>query len=225
VIAYTEGREPGARWGWLGPLDLDRPGPVTLVAGGPGRLLVTVVDADTGSPLEGARVSLRPPAMPPVSTWQPTDAQGRARFENLPSATFDLRIGADEYLDAFERLETSEATSDAQLERVFALQPASWISVAVDGLPDPLAHHALLVRVVAGHDPGWAYRDRESGVPILSTSVPRGERLRLKIRPGRYRVRYEVKESYTVSPTLEEIESEVVVPPRTEVPVDLRIGG
>jgi 5-hydroxyisourate hydrolase-like protein (transthyretin family) len=196
---------------------------VTIGVGGHGRLDVAVVDADSGSPVAGATVVLRGRQASVFGGARTTDAAGRVSLARVPPGAFELEVWAAGWLAAHERIDIADdavAVAVAAPARVVRLERASWLVLSIANLRSPLAERAVLAWVVGGDDPGWPHRDRTSDLPILRRSF-RGQALRLEVRPGRYRMRFEVKEAHHGSSILRERELDVAVPARGEVEVEL----
>ena len=106
-----------------------------------------------------------------------------------------------------------------RLERSVALAPASWMLVDLDP-PGVAGEHAILALVTSGGDPGWPHRSRREDLPVAGAQFS-GTPVRIKIRPGAYRIRFEVKESHATSPDLAVRELDIVVPQGGEAAIRL----
>ncbi len=163
-------------------------------------------------------MTLRPQPHSSFYAHARTDASGRAVIERLPAGRYQLHVSGGEYGDVVEMVEIA-----GRLERSVALGPASWMTVDLDAPPGDAGEHAILALVTSGGDPGWPHRSRTGDLPIAGAQFS-GKPVRIKILPGAYRVRFEVKESHATSRDLAVRELDIVVPPGGEASVRLPLG-
>jgi len=219
VAALPDGNEA---IGWLGPFELPKGGTMeglALQAGGAESLEVEAVDARSRSPVERFHVALRLESGIP---FLERDGAGKAALRDLPSGNYVLEVDSAEHLAAVESLQLDGEV----VARTIPLERAAWIVVELEGRVGT-AGAAIAATAIAGGDPGWSARTAEGNHPVLVDAHGPGDAqpFRLKIRPGRYTMRFEVatrSADLGIRPLVMR-EIEVSVPPAGESVVKLQI--
>jgi hypothetical protein len=221
VATAAQGKEA---IGWLGPFEVPEEGTVeglTLAAGGAESFDVEAIDVRTRSPVERFHVALR---LESGIALLEQDGAGKVAFRSIPPGSYLLEVNSSEYLSASEGLQL-----DGQpVARVVQLEPAAWIVVELDGRTGT-AGAAFEAVAMSGGDPGWSARTAEGNHPVLVDVKGAGDArpFRLKVRPGRYTMRFEVASRSAdlgIRP-LAVSEIEAVVPPAGESVVKLKVPG
>lgn len=197
LIWAEAGGETGVR-GWLGPVDLEPEGQVddlTVHVGGPAALTVTLRDAKTGTPVEGCWIILRPGDGYPMGLSTKSDASGLALYSSAPAGKYRLEVQPPAHTPHFEDVDLGEV----QVAREISLVPACWIAVKLGGSVNPFRHYLLKATLISGDDPAWPLSSTDGRSLVMeSTKAERPEpgaqdlKLRLKTRPGRYTIHFEV---------------------------------
>ena len=119
--------------------------------------------------------------------------------------------------------------TDAELE--VSLKPATWIVVEFDGPPALKDGHQVVATVLSGGDPDWRWVSADGNRPktIASYDLRRIKepRIRIKTRPGEYRMRFEIASVRTKmeeTPLIDE-ERSVIVPEKGEAKLWYTIPG
>jgi hypothetical protein len=160
----------------------------------------------------------------PFAVTSAPDAGGRVVFRDLPEGRYRLEAESVQNLSTAEDLEVAgEAVA-----RSLRLEPAAWIRLALEGSAVETRAGTVVAVALGGDDPGWHLRAAEGDHPAeygQRDPEAKDARYSFKTRPGRYRVRFEVRRrpAFFGDPLLLAEEAEVVLPPAGEALVTLRI--
>jgi len=212
----------GTIQGWLGPLELapgSRVADLTVEVGGAGILSVTARESAGMAPIEGCYIVLRLADAPPMILHAKTDGSGTARVPAVPPGKYRMEVQSERHASFVEDI----VVTDGPFEREILLAPASWIVIELAGVADASRDHHVTATLLSGSDPAWPYTSLEGRNCIHGRTGGMGSEIRLKTRPGRHGIRFEVSSPYRNSPPVLTRDLEVDVPEGAEVPILLEL--
>jgi hypothetical protein len=112
---------------------------------------------------------------------------------------------------------------DGPHEREVLLAPASWIVIELAGALDTSKDHHVTATLLSGGDPAWPHTTLEGRSTSIGRTEGRSREVRLKTRPGRHSIRFQVSSPFRSSRPLLIRDLEVDVPERGHVPVVLEL--